>query len=539
MPYMMYLRVLLSGMLLGGVLFGLPGSAAATASAVVDREVDSTRTHEAEAGPVHADEALLLTRSAPAQHHLRAAHEALHRYRIDTAHAHLDTLAAHSDGYWAAPHGRALVALFQAFMTEEDTYFEDVDTHANALRDALNQAPDSGSPWVAHMQGEADLMRALVAAREGSYIRAAWRARSAFRTLRRNTERYPDFAESRLGVGLMRYTVGVLPGRYQRVLRVIGFQGDAERGLADLREAAEASTINAVFASAAIGLMRNAVERDTDAAVPHLEAAYERYPDSPLWAYVYGFALMENRQVDRAYEVLTHGLEQVEAGATPVSFLHFFRGRVAFAREDYQAAQDALRTYIDRHAGRALMPPAHLYLGLATELVDGWEAARSYYEQVSDDREFDEDAALERWAERRLQGPMSEVDRALLSARNAYDSARYETALEQLQTLLNQNTLSAEQRAEAHYRKGRVYQAQNAFNSALAHYASARSHTDRTSNAQWGAWSWYHAGTVYRDQQRPGAAAHAFEAAMDWPTPYDYHEGLHQAARIALSRLDA
>lgn len=532
MRYMMYLRVLL-----GSVLLVLLGSTAAAEPAVVDREADPAPVHAAEPGPVHADEALLLTRSAPAQHHLHAAHEALHRYRIDTAHAHLDTLAAHSDGYWAAPHGRALVALFQAFITEEDTYFEQVETHANALRDALNQAPDSGSPWIAHMQGEADLMRALVAAREGSYIRAAWRARSAFRTLRRNTERYPDFAESRLGVGLMRYTIGVLPGRYQRVLRVIGFQGDAERGLADLHNAAEASTVNAVFAEAATGLMRNAVERDTDAAIPHLATAYERYPDSPLWAYVYGFALMENRQVDRAYEVLAHGLEQVEAGAAPVSFLHFFRGRVAFAREDYRAAQDALRTYIDRHAGRALMPPAHLYLGLATELVDGWEAAQPYYEQVSDDREFDEDAALERWAERRLQGPMSEVDRALLAARNAYDAAQYETALERLRALLSQHTLCEEQRAEAHYRKGRVYQAQRAFNSALAHYASARSHTDRASNAQWGAWSWYHAGTVYREQRRPGVAAHAFEAAMDWPTPYDYHEGLHQAARIALSRL--
>ena len=483
-------------------------------------------------------EMVLLAHSDPALHHIEATHTALHRYRLEVAEAHLDTLAAQADGYWAAPHGRALVALFQAFMTEEEAYFEQVETHADALLDALDRAPDTSNPWVAHMEGEAELMRALVAGREGRNIRAAWRARSAFRTLRRNAERHPDFAESRLGVGLVRYVIGVLPGRYQRVLRIVGFQGDAEQGLADLQQAATESTVNAPFAEAALGIVRNAVERDTEAAVPHIASVYEQYPDSPLWAYVYGFVLLENREVDTAETVLDEGLRQVEAGATPVSFLHFFQGRLQFALENHAAAQEALRTYISTHKGDALMPPAHLYLGLATEWEDGWEAATSYYQQVADEREFDEDAALERWAQRRLQGPMSDTERALLAARNAFDSARYDTAIERLEALLDANDLSRDQRAEAHYRMGRVHQAQAEYEAARSHYTAAYNTADPDADTQWGAWSWYYLGTVYRVQGQTEEAIDAFNKALDWPTPYDYHEGLHQAARVALSRLN-
>jgi tetratricopeptide (TPR) repeat protein len=200
-------------------------------------------------------------------------------------------------------------------------------------------------------------------------------------------------------------------------------------------------------------------------------------------------------------------------------------------KNDFSAAADALSEYLSAHAGDALRAQALLYRGWALEMSVGWGAAQPVYAQVEAFRDFDADRWAARWAARRANAPMSPADSTLLLARTAFDAARTDEAEAHARTVLYAGVSGTTQddRAEAAYRLGRVYHVQERHDDALVHYRQAVQ-LRGDDRAKWAPYALYHIGQIHAERGHAEAARTALKQAIDWPTPYDFSDGLEQMA---------
>lgn len=483
-----------------------------------------------------------------------ASRAALFDYRLEAARDSLATLSARPDGTLAALHGRLWLLVIEGFMTEDPAVFDAFDATAEQLGDQLDDRDTSAMRadavrWMHLMAGEIKFLEALVAGRRGKYLAAAWKARSARSRLADLEDDAPAFADPLFALGLIRATVATLPRTQRFVLRVLGFRGDAAGGREQLRRAAEASVTNRYPARAVLAMLDLVVRGDTESGLQQLRAIYEDTPQSLFSAYLLTFALTENRKISEAKDVLAQAREaETRPGYARLGYLDYFDGYIRFVTSDFDAAAARLLTYTRHHVGDALRAQALLYAGLSTEMSEGWSAARPIYEQVEAFRDFDADRWAARWAEKRQQRPMREFEKQLLMSRTAFDRNDLARAAELAQTVWQMPDASGrpsdepsgappdappDAKAEAAYRLGRVHHEQEAWDEAIRFYGEAIRHPGEDAS-KWAPYSLYYMGQILRRLGREEEARDMFERAIDWPTPYDYSDGLEQMASSAL-----
>jgi len=138
---------------------------------------------------------------------------------------------------------------------------------------------------------------------------------------------------------------------------------------------------------------------------------------------------------------------------------------------------------------------------------------------------------------------MTTPERELLLARNAFDGGRYAEADRRARRLWNAaagsaagSGLSQDVRTEAAYRLGRTLHATGAHAEALTFYDYVINHP-ADERAKWAPFALLYTGKIHAAAGRFGDARNAFERAIDWPTPFDFSDGLEQNATLALGRL--
>ncbi len=492
-----------------------------------------------------ADGAPLGVSSERSRRILAEARRDLFDYRLDAAIDGFQQLQSEPDGRPAAYHGLLTVELFRGFVTEDPAAFARFDALSDTLESVLDDREET--PWMRHMEAERRLMTALVEGRRGNYFSAAWKARGARSRFADLEEEYPDFHDPKMGLGLIRIGVATLPRSYRFLLRILGFRGDAEGGRRNLQRAAEDSLTNQSLARAAIAVLDLMLYGKGEEGRRQLDALYADTPNSLFSAYLYAYALISDRRVLEAIPVLESALQNAATpGYAPLDFLDYFYGYALFVENDWEGATTYLGRYLDRHHGDALRAQATLYRGLATEMRAGWDAARPIYRRVEAHRDFDTDKWAARWARQREGRPMTTAERELLLARNAFDGGRYAEADRRARRLWNAapeaagsaagSRLPQDVRTEAAYRLGRTLHATGGHAEALTFYGYVIDHP-ADDRAKWAPFALLYTGKIHAAAGRFGDARNAFERAIDWPTPFDFSDGLEQSATLALERL--
>lgn len=476
----------------------------------------------------------MLLRTEASERLLEQGHRQLMDFRLEAAEQTFRQLAERPDGV-AGEHYLALSALFKGMVTDNEEHFETFFDRSDALRERLDEEPES--PWRDHLLAEANLQRALAAGKMGRYIRAALAARSAYSGCQRVLEENPELHDAYMDMGLLHLTVGTLPGGWRRLLRFLGFSGEALEGFHELQQAAEQGRYNREQARVLVALTQIVIFQEPELGLEHLASLHEAYPESLLYTYLYGFGLFTNRRAEEAEKILRSAVRHHDSSEYFfINYIEFYLAEVLFAQEEFAAAETYYRRYLARHQGLALKALAYLSLGLALEMQGERDEALHYYRRVETSRDFDSDQAARRAASRRVERPLSARERTLLKGRNAYDAGHYDRALALLVEILEDPEAAPEERAEAAYRRGRVLHAQGELEAALQAYRYAVSNPGDP-QAKWGPWSQFYIGKIYEEQQQEEQAAQAYEAALAYDENFDYRQSLEQATRIALEEV--
>ncbi|MEO0557769.1 MAG: tetratricopeptide repeat protein [Bacteroidota bacterium] len=434
----------------------------------------------------------------------------------------------------AAAYGLQTAALYQALLMEREPYLGRFYALNDSLADLADALPDS--PEAEVLRGTARLHRALAYGRQERYTQAGRAFRSAcgrFKRLARTSIPYP---EADFGDGLCQIVAGSIPREYRWLGRLLGFTGTVQDGLAALERAAQDGPFQ-IEAAATFGIADASINERRAGAIGHFAEMAERYPASPLLGYLNGFLALSDRRASDAEEALQRAHAAQEApGVMPVPFVQATLGLALFRLDRFEEATDHLDAFVRGHRGKALVAHSTLLSGLAWEMSGDRPRAEATYRRVRALRDYDSDESAVREAAERLEAPMSPSQRTLLLGANAFDSGRYERAVQVLQPIVTDSNLPQKERAEAAYRTGRAYQALENWDRAVGHFRLA---ADRPGDplAKWGPWSLYHMGEVYEAKGELAEAREAYEDALDNDDAFDYRKSLEQRARAALERL--
>lgn len=482
------------------------------------------------------EDGALFIQSAHSASLLDAGREAILQFRLSRAEQTFLQLADQPDGRVAAAFYLETIALLQFMMSDEDRYHDAFFARSDTLKQRLAPLPDS--PWRAFVQAEAAMHRALVRAKRGQYVRALFAGKAAYEGYNRLVDRYPDFYDAYKGLGLFHLSIGSVTGRYRLLLRVLGLKGTVEDGIRELTLAAERSRYSREEAQVYLAMIDLKLFESAGDGGERLASLAHTYEDSPLWAYLYGEYLYQNRRAAEAERALRTAVDAYGDGAHfYIDYADYYMADVLFRQNRFEEATFYYQRYLDQHDGPSLKALAALGLGLALEMHGERDRAVPCYARVKATRDFDSDLAAERLAQRLLQAPMTDRERVLLLAQNAFDAGRYDEVHERLRPLEDDPEATQDERAEAAYRRGRAFHAQNRTDEALASYATAvQLHGDP--DARWAPWSQYYRGLILDASGDPGAAADAFRAALAYKPTYAYHQALERSAKAALHRTD-
>ncbi|NNE36571.1 MAG: tetratricopeptide repeat protein, partial [Rhodothermales bacterium] len=385
-----------------------------------------------------ADDGPMLLHSPVSIDSMELGRELLLRFRIDEAEHVFTTLSRRSDGKAAAYYFLGYSSLLKLLVSDDQIYYEEFVHRSDSLQHAVAAAPDS--PWKAFFEAERDLQHSLVRAKRGKFVRAALAGRRAYSGYERLVRDCPDFLDAYKGLGMIHVAVGSLPGIYQTVLGILGVHGTVEGGLDELRASAESSRYGREEAAILLSILSIIVDTGSDAGV-WLTPLYDRFSDSPLFGHLYGFYLYSNRRAEAALPVLLQASQNSDRTEYfDFDYLDFYLADTYFRLDRYDEAILYYQRYLDRHGGPALKALASLRMGLALEMVGQRLAAVSFYQDVVAARDFDSDRAARRRAVRLISEPLAEIDRALLTGRNAFDSGRYDRAARILEDVLPADT---------------------------------------------------------------------------------------------------
>ena len=485
--------------------------------------------------PATADPGPMLVETPRGVSLLEQGRAAMLALRLDAADGAFYALAAEPAAEPAARFHLAKTALWRAMILEQEPLYARFFERSDSLLAVLDGVPESA--WRTHFRAETELHRAIVHAKKAEYARAALALRQAYNHFERNVTRHPAFFESYVGMGLCHVAVGSVPKKFRWLLNLMGFGGTVAEGMDEMRAAAERSTYYREEASVYLAFTDLLINEGKGDGLERLAALYRQHPESPVAGYAYGLGLLEERRAADAETVLRHALDRLGTpGTFPIPYVTFYLADALFAQDRFEEAARLFQRFLRDFPGEALVAQAHLHTGIALEMSGRRAEALAHYERIRVREDYDSDAAARREAEDRLAAPMTAHERALLLGRNALDSGRYREAVATLQPVLGDQTVPAEQRAEAAYSSGRAYHFLGEHREALRHYRFA---VDRPGDplAKWGPWGQLYIGEVHEAEGDRAAAKEAYERALAYDGAFAYHKALEQRARAALDRL--
>ena len=428
----------------------------------------------------------------------------------------------------AADYLEAASICIALFVNERVEGFTQEEPRLETLLERLETVPEK-DPYQKLLRGEIMLGTAILQGKYGHTWAAAWRFSKAYKLLKTNYERFPEFAPNYLPWGVLMTAIGSLPESYQVIAGLLGFAGDVDSGLALIRQGYYQcqNTARWRFYKGYHGFVYAFVYQQLEIKpAPTLPQLGLPVASSSFFIYLHAQELLDQGKATKAY-ILLQKRPQGE-GLLPFPFLHYLTGKVALSVAPEKAGP---------HFHRFLRESENdIYRNSSQRFLAWYHLLRREKDSVA------------YWRERLLQAPpgASGADEqarrearlgwnpTLVRARLAYDGGRYHEALHLLKNDPPAH-LANWARLEWHYRQGRAYQALHAYQKAQKHYQRGL-RSPPTENSYALGNSTLQLGNLALKAQDTSTARQWYQRCLNY-TDYPFYEGIHQKAKARLSGL--
>lgn len=435
-----------------------------------------------------------------------------------------------------AAYHLATMASWRYFFDPTNDNFEAYKLEADRFRSETRYLADV--KWRRFLTGEAAFQKAGILSIRNDMLNAAMSAREAYNAYTKCIEEFPDFVEVQKSMGIMEVMIGSAPRTVRGLLSVVGFSGDVQVGLDHLMVSAQKSQWVREEAIMFYAFMDESLNDARRNGVHELEALVQKNPESPMLNYVLGYLYRNLHMVDQAVPLLEKSVrDRANKSVFSPAMFDYYLADAYFRQNRLDEAIQIFRRFIQDFAGTSLKSAAWLRIGWALELKGDRAGAIVAYQHVQDDASNSDENAY-RQSKIRVQTPMTPVEKLLLQTQNAADAGHNDEAIQLATQIIEDQTATPVNRAEAHYRLGQALQRKGQFAEALLPYQKA---VDEPGDplAKWGPYSQFYIGECLEALGRKNEAIAAYRKTLNYKEKFDYHVGLEQQARAALSRVNA
>ncbi len=381
--------------------------------------------------------------------------------------------------------------------------------------------------------------RGLAHQAHNSMFRAVTEGRKGYLALKEAVRLKPDLYDAQMGFGLFNYLVAKVPKSLSWILSLVGFSGDAEGGLAMVRNAAAHGVYTKTEARFFLSQFLFA-DQKSEEALSILDTLITAYPDNSLFVVTYaswqsrlGNTDVALRAAEKAVEI--NRRSPIHYGE---EFVYSTLGAIYFARNDFARARSNLEYYIKKAASEDYVTNWTYYrLAVSEEMSGDRAAALEMYRRVKsvDDRDRANESYMYKTALRRLRDPITSEEALLLRGGNCLGRKAYDSAETLYRQVLDGGDSRPDIRGRALVGLQQVYFAKEDYGRAL-NAGEALTALKPESEKWLIPQGLIQLGATLEKLGRLKDSREAYEKALEYDG-YDFQKSLEEKARKELSRL--
>lgn len=474
---------------------------------------------------------LLTHAQLPLDTELQEIHKAIYRLQLSRAELDLARYEREHPNQQTTAYLRFTSSFLKHFVDEDvDAYERDRET-MEAFIDLVESSDRVHNPYYYLYLGEMNLEMASMEIKFDHRWKALSYALDGLSYFEEGAEKFPNFTPLLMGQGVLNVGLGSIPDNMQFFASVLGFSGDLELGIRQLKKAAVQTETGAYhYLHEKHVLCYTYIRHQLYPDEPISVRDWSLNPgDNPLLAYVEAHIQHKAGNVDEVISVLGQAL--AVKGAHVFPYLYYLYGRAKLARMDADA-DVPLQRYLQLNRGVYYRRSTLRYLSWF-EMLHGESSHSTNYRlriatEGSTSKGADLDATTD--ANNHPQG----WNRRLVQARLYFDAGDSEKALDILGPGYQHFCSSQADILEYHYRKGRVLQslgrdleAIESFEKAIEYTPSPMTHERVSAEMELAA--------LLEPIRKSQALTH-YRAVLRYEG-YPWYEGTQQRAKVAISRL--
>jgi hypothetical protein len=426
------------------------------------------------------------------------------------------------------------VDYFYLLTTNSKTEFDRLEPNKSTRLDQIEDDDDDKSPYKRYAQAEINLQWALIRSRYGSYYTASREINRASSLLEENAKKFPAFHLNAKGLGIIQVVMGSLPdGFLKSALATFGIKGNVQTGLAMLDKLAEnlpKSAYEPFYEDVVFNYINvlNDVVHSPTAYAKTMKYTARFSEGSLLKTYLQAYTASKSGHNDEAIDVLND--KPTGPNYQPFAYLDYLMGITRLNKLDYNAGAYFDR-FLQNNKGVNYIKDSYLHLAWIA-LLKGDETGYNvninrvktlgYTFQEKDKQAVNEaNATL--------------PNRTLLTARLLFDGGYLTQASQTLATINPDTFRGLKDKAEYHYRLGRINDDLNKEDTALTHYQHTINY-GKSLKQYFAARSAVLMGKIYEKKKNYAKAKAAYTTAINLKD-HDYETGIENEAKQGLKRI--
>jgi tetratricopeptide (TPR) repeat protein len=384
--------------------------------------------------------------------------------------------------------------------------------------------------------------RGLLYQTDNSILKAVWDGKKGFSLLKQIVKEKPDMYDAYLGTGLFDYLLSKIPKSYSWVLSVLGYSGDLENGINELKIAEEKGTYTKQEARFYLSQFLF-FENRFDEAFYYIKKLMKEYPENSL--FLISYANMESR-IDKpefAIEpckkaIETNKRKKIESGD---DLAYIVLANAQFILNDFKAASDNYEIYLKkvnkqnfsilRNYNFIRMGLAHDFSGKRDKAIAAYKCAK----KVNSDKS-PSDALIYERSNYFINHPPSECYKKVTIANNYLNRKKDDDALLEYLSALNCNSLSEDGKISCYYNAAKIYLKKNQITEAQKYFEYALN-TNPIIDKSLIPYSLFKIGTIYSQKKDYYKAKEYFTKAREYED-YLFEDELRESIKIEMKKID-
>ncbi len=321
----------------------------------------------------------------------------------------------------------------------------------------------------------------LMLSLDKNLISAASNGNEGYRILSGLIEMKPDYYDAYMGLGLYKIAIGLVPGKFQWLLSLIGFDGNLKEGIQYLNISLQKGKYTRVESKVCLSIFSiKEKEDDNRQSLNYSRELTEEYPQSAFFKVLYSGLLLQygsvNEAIDEAGKALSYNKyslqDEIKKSASAVM------GIANFRLNEYQNAIPFLEEFM-KYVNPEDRYNVYLFtLGVSYELTGNRSTALEKYKSVRnnfiEERDGELDKFFYRLARKMIKQPLRDIDIQLIKAMNLRESNHINEAVELYNEMVSSNIInkydSDDDRSRFYYDAGVAYEYSKDFDKAREYF---------------------------------------------------------------------